>query len=385
MFFEIAGHVALSCSFMVCITFCTEKTHSEKRINIHCIILNFLLNFPRVGVKLYLKVTNCYQLIKGRVSLPDIEISVVIPVKNIEKYIPAIIENLTQELTDISMELVVVDMYSSDKTMLSALKAIKASGQSGFVIQNGVDGLPGALNAGIFKATGKYVTFLFPRKIYKNMLAPYFFTAQKHHADFVFGSAPGCDTRLSAALKSKAIKGTEVITGVVKGIINIDLAAVLISRELLQKKNIFFNAASRYGFAEEFIYRLLLKTDANYQASAVLHRDTERLLPPVKQEPLGIACFDRVEGLIKISDLLHYSHGDGQRLYELFIYTVLPGAVFDCIDLLLREGMGYSAVKNAIRLKGYETLLVSGKTTDSQLKRKIFTWKLMPWMYKPTK
>lgn len=117
----------------------------------------------------------------------------------------------------------------------------------------------------------------------------------------------------------------------------------------------------------------------------MLHRDTERLLPPVKQEPLGIACFDRVEGLIKISDLLHYSHGDGQRLYELFIYTVLPGAVFDCIDLLLREGMGYSAVKNAIRLKGYETLLVSGKTTDSQLKRKIFTWKLMPWMYKPAK
>lgn len=77
--------------------------------------------------------------------MPDIEISVIIPVKNIDKYIPAIIQNLTQELTDRSIEFVVVDMYSSDKTMLSALKAIKASGQSGFVIQNGVDGLPGAL------------------------------------------------------------------------------------------------------------------------------------------------------------------------------------------------------------------------------------------------
>ena len=76
--------------------------------------------------------------------MPDIEISVIIPVKNIDKYIPAIIQNLTQELTDRSIEFVVVDMYSSDKTMLSALKAIKASGQSGFVIQNGVDGLPGA-------------------------------------------------------------------------------------------------------------------------------------------------------------------------------------------------------------------------------------------------
>ena len=65
------------------------------------------------------------------------------------------------------------------------------------------------------------------------------------------------------------------------------------------------------------------------------------------------------------------------RFYLALFLTVL---IF-----LLREGMGYSAVKNAIRLKGYETLLVSGKTTDSQLKRKIFTWKLMPWMYKPTK
>lgn len=57
--------------------------------------------------------------------MPDVDVSVVIPVKNIDKHISAILKNIAEQAKDINFELIVVDMRSSDKTMLSSLKTIK--------------------------------------------------------------------------------------------------------------------------------------------------------------------------------------------------------------------------------------------------------------------
>lgn len=315
--------------------------------------------------------------------MPDVDVSVVIPVKNIDKHISAILKNIAEQAKDIDIELIVVDMRSSDKTMLSSLKTIKAHSLRGFVVENGDSGIACALNTGIYKASGRYVTFLFPRRLYPAVFTDYFKTAVRGDADFVYGCAPGSNEKLNAALKSGAIKGTELITGLVKDIINIDIGAVLISRDFLSKNHLCFDEKCRFGYAEEFIYRLLLKTDRNYQSHAVMKRSKDLEPPALAQEPVGIVCFDRVEALLRIREAAYTAYPENKKLEALFTCEVLPQAVLDCINLLLREGLGYSAVRNTVRLKGFEDLLISGKGTNNRLRKKMLAWKLMPWMYRP--
>ncbi len=317
--------------------------------------------------------------------MPDVDVSVVIPVKNIDKHISAILKNIAEQANGINLELIVVDMRSSDKTMLSSLKTIKMNSLRGFVVENGDSGIACALNTGIYKSSGRYVTFLFPRRLYTGLLADYFQTASRSNADFVYGCAPGSNEKLVAALKSGAIKGTELITGLVKNIINIDIGAVMLSRDFLSNNHLTFDEKCRYGYAEEFIYRLLLKTDRNFQSHAVMKRSRELEPLASAQEPVGIICFDRVEALLHIRDEAALAYPDNRKLNALFTYEVLPQAVFDCIDLLLREGLGYSAVRNTVKLKGFEDLLISGKGTSNKLRKNMLTWKLVPWMYRPQK
>lgn len=317
--------------------------------------------------------------------MSDVDVSVIIPVKNIDKHIAPIMKEAVSQTQGVSAEFVLVDMRSTDKTMLSALKALKTYGLRGFVVQNGSDGVTSALNTGIFKSTGKYVMFVFPRRVYADVLDDYFSTAEENEADFVYGCAPGSNEKLVAALKSGAIKGTELITGLVKGIINIDIGAVLISRDFLMKNHLQFDEKCRFGYTEEFIYRLLLKTDRNYQSRAVMKRDRTLEPPQAPQEPLGIVCFDRVEALLRIKETIEFDYPEKKKLLDLFTYEVLPGAIFDCIDLLLREGLGYSAVKNTLKLKGFDDLIVSGKGTSAKIRKNMVTWRLVPWMYKPGK
>lgn len=317
--------------------------------------------------------------------MPDVDVSVVIPVKNIDKHISAILKNIAEQANGINLELIVVDMRSSDKTMLSSLKTIKMNSLRGFVVENGDSGIACALNTGIYKSSGRYVTFLFPRRLYTGLLADYFQTASRSNADFVYGCAPGSNEKLVAALKSGAIKGTELITGLVKNIINIDIGAVMLSRDFLSNNHLTFDEKCRYGYAEEFIYRLLLKTDRNFQSHAVMKRGRELEPLASAQEPVGIICFDRVEALLHIRDEAALAYPDNRKLNALFTYEVLPQAVFDCIDLLLREGLGYSAVRNTVKLKGFEDLLISGKGTSNKLRKNMLTWKLVPWMYRPQK
>ena len=52
------------------------------------------------------------------------------------------------------------------------------------------------------------------------------------------------------------------------------------------------------------------------------------------------------------------------------------------VDIMLHEGNGYNAVRGILRVLGYDKLLRVGRRTEKNLKRRIRTWNLIPWMYK---
>ena len=55
----------------------------------------------------------------------------------------------------------------------------------------------------------------------------------------------------------------------------------------------------------------------------------------------------------------------------------------DCVDVLLREGLGYNTVRGYLRVEGYDRLLVQGKRTGRALRGRIRLWRMLPWMYHP--
>ena len=89
-----------------------------------------------------------------------------------------------------------------------------------------------------------------------------------------------------------------------------------------------------------------------------------------------------MEALQRVEFLLQTSFKQESELEVLFTQELLPRAVMNGVDIMLHEGNGYNAVRGILRVLGYDKLLRVGRRTEKNLKRRIRTWNLIPWMYK---
>ena len=105
--------------------------------------------------------------------------------------------SVVRQTNGIETEFILVDMGSDDGTPLECVQLIKNERLHGFVVQNGDSDVAAALNTGIQKASGTYISFVFARRLYADFLRGFFETAERTGADFVFGSSCEEDARLA--------------------------------------------------------------------------------------------------------------------------------------------------------------------------------------------
>ena len=152
------------------------------------------------------------------------------PVRNVGASISEILQYVSVQTKNINFEIIVVDMGSTDNTVLKAIKFIKESKINGFVIQNGDTTVSAALNTGISRANGKYITFVFARRLYQNYLKGYLQTAVETSADIVFGSINEEESiAAQRRLISKSIcqlSGADYIKYIINDKIFIDIAEI---------------------------------------------------------------------------------------------------------------------------------------------------------------
>lgn len=314
------------------------------------------------------------------------ELSIIIPVRNIEREISGILSSAAAQVAGREAEFIVTDMGSEDRTVLEAVQFIKEHQLRGFVIQNGNTPVAAALNTGIQKAGGDYLTFLFARRLYLDYLESYWETAARFSADLVFGCS-GEEELHSAERRmiSKAIRqdtGADCIKKMIRGGLRVDIAAILVRRKFLFDQEIRFSDGCRYGYAEEFVMRCLLSDPAAAQAAVLLRRDAAHELRRGKQAPVGRHIFQRVDAMLRILDLIRLSDARDAELAALFEQEKLPQSVLECVDILLKEGTGPAAVHRSLRAAGYDKLLQSGRRADRSLRRRVFLWKTFPWLYR---
>lgn len=316
----------------------------------------------------------------------NVLLSVIIPSKNHHDRLPALIRKISEALKGIETELIVIDMNSTDNSVMAALNELKTQNLRGCVIQSGGGSISSALNTGIFKAEGKFITFVFLSRLYKNYLHEYLDTAEEQQADLVF-ALPAVEKENTKSMNERlqnskpgTVKGTELVSELIRSQVYFDFSAVLLRREYLLRHHIRFYEDCHHGYAEAFIYNALLCQPRIACASVKPERDV--IVGGREDGPVRASCYDRVEAMLRVYENAQLLHMENKSLLELFEYRKLPAVVMAAVDDLKRENFSYSAIKKSLRQKGYDRLLKTSSHTPKSLRKRIFLWKTLPWYYR---
>ncbi len=117
----------------------------------------------------------------------NINISVIIPVYNVEKYLSACIDSLMRQ-GNLNIEIILINDGSTDKSGMIANEYARKDNRIK-VIHKENGGASAARNAGLNVALGEYIVFLDSDDwIKEDSLPPLFEEAVKYHTDVVMGN-----------------------------------------------------------------------------------------------------------------------------------------------------------------------------------------------------
>lgn len=313
--------------------------------------------------------------------MANVDLSIIIPSKNNKAKTVAVIKKLSEEIRNIRPEFIVIDMNSTDGGVLETLNVIKENDLDGCVIRSSGGTVASALNTGLFKATGKYITFVYPSRLYKNYLNDYYACAEEKNAEFVFAATENKDGY--KILVSDGVTGADLAVSLIRSSINIDFTAVLFQREFLTEKGIRFYEECTLGYAEAFIYNVLLHAPKVGCSKISLERDNSGEQMKDNTAAVTKNCFERLEAMTKIFTLARELHPNDKVLLNAFEYQKLPEITMSCIDKLLSEGFKHSSIRKLMKSKQYDKYLDFSMDTSSSLRTRVILWKTLPWFYKP--
>lgn len=311
--------------------------------------------------------------------MANIDISIIIPSKDSKKKTAEIIRRISENTQGIETEFIVIDMNSKDNSVLSALNEIKKRNLKGYVIQSGGGTVSSALNTGIYKSNGKYITFVYPSRLYKSdYISEYYKTIEEKNADFIF-SAP--KTELVCA-EMDSLSGSELAVGLVRSVVSLDFCAVMLRREYLLANHIKFYEDCTTGYAEAFVFNALIFEPKIAYSDIKL--EMEYLDNSAKDDlSRKNSVFSKIDAMLKVYESIQLNKKGDSDLKNAFEYNKIPSVVMSCVDSLLKDGFPYTAVRNSLRLKNYDKLLKFSMHTPPKLRMKILRWRFMPKLYKP--
>lgn len=315
----------------------------------------------------------------------NVAVSVIIPTRNISTNIANIIKAVSESCVGIDVEYIIIDMNSTDATVRNALNVIKTNKLNGFVLQNGSSTVGSALNTGIYKASGKYISFVFARTLYSDFIPSYYELAEKNEADFVFASSKLSDEEakiMTVGLSN--INGEDLAIAIARSIVTAEISAIMLRQDFIQSNNILFSEICRRGYAEQYIYKIALANPKTAFSDFKLQKDTKNQAPiPESNENKELHILERIDAIKEIAELVEAKFSENKKLCELFRYEKLPEVIMNCVDVLLKSNVKPSSIKTAMKIKRCDEMLEVSKNTPNRLKKKIFIWKKFPHLYKP--
>lgn len=185
----------------------------------------------------------------------------VIPVYNVSSYIEESIKSICNQKFE-NYQIILVNDGTEDNSIALAKTILSNSNIDYLIISQENKGLPSARNAGLKKAEGKYVLFMDSDDIVlSDFLISLYTMCEDNQCDAAFTEYEV--TKLNNRFGRDNIdKGTELInrdsllySNMLRSI-KIHLCAMLIKKDILEKKQIVFDESLRFGEEVDFIWRL---------------------------------------------------------------------------------------------------------------------------------
>lgn len=156
--------------------------------------------------------------------MDEIKISVIVPIYNVQEYLSQCIDSLLDQAID--LELILIDDGSTDDSGSIAGHYAKKDHRIKIIHQQN-QGLPAARNAGLEKATGRYIAFVNSDDfIKKDSLCTLYQEIHTNNADIVMANAISCYSDgstvtsyniVTEATKQSVLSGKQCYTQLMKG------------------------------------------------------------------------------------------------------------------------------------------------------------------------
>lgn len=259
----------------------------------------------------------------------SLNISVIIPVYNVENYLPKCLDSVLQQDYD-SYEIIVVNDGSKDSCG-EILKEYASRNSKLVVVEQENKGLGGARNAGIEKATGEYIFFLdSDDTMASNTLSELYKEANENQVDMVcFGMNYVNEDSLVTSTRKANENGCRVVTQEEYPLLFANDSYVcnkLFKRRLFIDNNIRFPDRAWYEDLKT-LPKLVLKSDKILLSDKVFYNYLQRA-----DSIMHIPNTDRnIEMIDAVSDVLNYYKEENafDKYFESLEYmTVLHVLVF---------------------------------------------------------
>ena len=191
----------------------------------------------------------------------EFEVSIIVPVYNVNRYIKESIESICLQKFD-SYEVVLVDDGTEDNSIEIAEEVLKKYSISYAVVKKDNGGLPSARNAGIKAAKGKYVCFIDSDDLISCSHINDLWTICNAHqlvaAFSLFQLTYENNRRGNPTIDNvgKVINREQLLADFLVRKLRIHCCTLLVEKQYLIDNNIFFNEKLRYGEDIDFMWRL---------------------------------------------------------------------------------------------------------------------------------
>ena len=303
-------------------------------------------------------------------------LSVVMTASNIEGKAASLMESVCLPHEDVSIEYIFVDRGSEDRTLFEVVQTLRNNGIKALTIQNGFGTAASALNTGLYRAGGDYISFVSLRN-YGTQVAELLREAIQAGGEYDI-VLPVPRAWMDSARVTTGQKALERMTK-----LNCipEFGAMLFSKKFLREKDIRLTDMQQMaGLGLELEIRAMahaksvLMVPVHFQMIAV----RQALVIPSKME---FSCFLRVDAVLRAVEDIRSISGIRPAIVSELLHGYIPKKLWECIEELTASGRGYHAISGYIRTQGYTRFMQRRSINDRDVWRKLFLWRNMSWMY----
>lgn len=295
---------------------------------------------------------------------------------NIEGKAASLMESICLYPEDLSIEYIFVDRGSEDRTLFEVIQKLKESGVKAVTVQNGFGSAASALNTGLYRAGGDYISFVSPRN-YGAQVIDLLQEAIQMEDEYDLILPVPCERQgsVQAATGQKAL---EKLTG-----FNCipEFGSVLFSKKLLKEKNIRLTDVQQMsGLGLELIIKAMAHAGRVLMVPMdfrIISFRPEIVIP----DKMEFSCFMRVDSVLRAVEAIRSIPGIRPAIVSALLHDYIPQKLWECIEELMASGRGYNAILGYIRTQGYARFMQRRSINDREVWKKFFLWKNMSWLY----